>query len=477
MRVFMLILAVLLLAAACSDEPVPTPVPTAIPTRTQTPTPTPTLTPTPTQTPEVPTPTPTFSPGAVILPTVEIPVRTPTPVPSAEQVLARKLDIIGFRTSILRGLPASGPVARAFVTKDELRALVAEEMEEDREETLLTQKLYTTLGILEPDVDLFNLMAGVFTDIVLGFFDTEENKLYVVGDETDFSEQNELTVAHEFVHGLQQLHFDLDAIRESIEDNTDHRRAFRALVEGDATVGELLYGSKHFDDRQRAAVQAEARRADFSAYFAAPLVIQRTIAFPYLEGRSFAVELFLQTEDFELIDEAFEYVPRSSEQIIHPEKYANREEPVEVTVPDVSSSLGEGWAELDRDTFGELLLRSYLASWIDPQVASAAAAGWGGDRFALYEGPGHGLALGAVTRWDTEEDAMEFIDAFRDVTQARLGSDWDPLEDVESAFILRGASQTALISLKGLDVTIVLAPDAPVLPSVLEELRSAGAPG
>ncbi len=120
---------------------------------------------------------------------------------------------------------------------------------------------------------------------------------------------------------------------------------------------------------------------------------------------------------------------------------------------------------------------SYLASWIDPQVASVAAAGWGGDRFALYEGPGRGLALGAVTRWDTEEDAVEFFDAFRDVTQSRLGSDWETLEDVESAFILRGESQTALIRLKGLDVTMVLAPDAPVLPSVLQELRSAGAPG
>jgi hypothetical protein len=477
LRVFILILAVLLLAAACSDEPVPTTVPTAIPTSTQTPTPAPTLTPTPTPTPEVPTPTPTFSPGAVILPTVEVPVRTPTPVPSAEQLLARKLDIIGFKTSILRGLSASGPVERAFVTKDELRALVAQDMEEDREETLLTQKLYTILGILEPDVDLFDLMAGVFTDIVLGFFDTEGNKLYVVGDKTDFSEQNELTVAHEFVHGLQQLHFDIEATMESIEDNTDQRRAFTALVEGDATVGELLYGGKHFDDRQRAAAQASAGRADFSVYFSAPIVIQRTIAFPYLEGRSYAIELFIQTEDFELIDEAFEYVPRSTEQIMHPEKYASREEPLEVTVPDVSSSLGEGWAELDRDTFGELLLGSYLASWIDPQVASVAAAGWGGDRFALYEGPGRGLALGAVTRWDTEEDAVEFFDAFRDITQARLGSDWEPLEDVESAFILRGESQTALISLKGLDVTIVLAPDAPVLPSVLQELRSAGAPG
>ena len=492
-------MAVLLLAAACSDEPASTSdspdgatastrtplpqesaailVPAAIPTVTPIPEPTSTLTPTPSPTPEVPTPTPTFSPGAVILPTVEIPDRTATPTPSAEQALARKLDAIGFRTSILRELSARGPVERAFITKDELRTMVAEDLERDREQTLFTEKLYTTMGILEPNIDLFDLISDVFTDIVLGFFDTDENKLYIVGDSTDFSERDELAVAHEFVHGLQQLHFDIKAIGESIDGNSDQTRAFAALVEGDATLAQLLYRLEHFDEAEQAAAQAESAAADLSAYFAAPTVVRRTIAFPYAEGPNYAISLFLETNDFELVDEAFEYVPRSTEQIIHADKYAIREEPLLVTLPDVSSSLGEGWAELYRDTFGELFLRSYLETWIDQQSASLAAEGWGGDRFALYEAPDGDLAIGAVTRWDTEDDAVEFFDAFRDVTQARIEADWEPLEDVESAFVLRGESQAVLIALEGLDVVIALAPDAVVLPGVLQELRSVDGPG
>ena len=507
MRVFLLILAVLFLAAACSDEPISTPdpltatplptgttepqepaaivVPAATPTSTQTPTPTrtptpeptSTLTPTPTPTPKMPTPTPTFSPGAVILPTVEIPLRTPTPTPSAEKLLARKLDAIGFRTSILRELSARGPVERAFITKDELRAMTVEDMEEDRDETLLTEKLYKVLGILEPNTDLLDLISGVFADIVLGFFDTEENKLFIVGDKTDFSEQDELTVAHEFAHGLQQLHFDIKAARESIGDNSDQILAFAALVEGDATVAELLYAGKHFDEQQQAAARAESEAADYSAFLAAPFVVRRTIAFPYFEGPPYVISLFLETNDFELVDKAYEYIPRSTEQIIHPEKYVSREEPVEVTVPDVLSSLGEGWAELDRDTFGELFLRSYLETWIAPQDATVGAEGWGGDRFALYEGPAGDLALVALTRWDTEEDAAEFFETFRNVTQARVGSDWEPLEDVESAFLLRGERQAVLIALEGLAVAIVMAPDALLLPGVLQELRSVHGPG
>ena len=151
--------------------PAAIPTPTQTPTRTPTPEPTAIPTPTPSPTPGPPTPTPTFSPGAVILPTVAVPSRTATPTPSAEQALSRKLDAIGFRTSIVRDLSAKGPVERTFITKDELRALLLDEIEEGREATLLTQKLYTMLGILQPDTDLSDLMASVFADIVLGFFD------------------------------------------------------------------------------------------------------------------------------------------------------------------------------------------------------------------------------------------------------------------------------------------------------------------
>ncbi len=391
--------------------------------------------------------------------------------------MSRRLDAIGLKTAILRELSASGPVARSFITKEDLRARFSQDLEEDREEILVEQKLYTTLGIIEPDVDLLELFASVFSDIVLGFYDTEANELFLVGDKTDFSEQDELTVAHEFVHGLQQQHFDIRAVGDSIEDNADQSRAFRALVEGDATVGELIYRGTHFDEQQQAAAQAAGQDADFSAFRAAPTVIQRTIAFPYVEGTSFVFSLFLQTEDFEVIDEAYEYVPRSTEQIIHPEKYESREEPAAVTLPDISSSLGDGWSEIDRDTFGEMFLRSYLESGIERENAAVAATGWGGDRFALYEGPNGALALGAMTTWDAEGDAVEFFDAFRQLVQAGAASDWEALEDAESAFILRGDRQTTLISLRGLDVAILLAPEGPLLPAALNRLLPTDSPG
>jgi hypothetical protein len=49
-----------------------------------------------------------------------------------------------------------------------------------------------------------------------------------------------------------------------------------------------------------------------------------------------------------------------------------------------------------------------------------AAAGWAGDRYALYEHPRSGeLFLVQVSAWDTPEDAQEFFDAYLKRTALR----------------------------------------------------------
>jgi hypothetical protein len=60
-----------------------------------------------------------------------------------------------------------------------------------------------------------------------------------------------------------------------------------------------------------------------------------------------------------------------------------------------------------------------------------AAAGWGGDRYALYEDERAGkLFLAQLTQWDTEQDAREFCDAYAKRTEQRykgaLGAEAKP---------------------------------------------------
>ena len=111
------------------------------------------------------------------------------------------------------------------------------------------------------------------------------------------------------------------------------------------------------------------------------------------------------------IDEVFREPPESTEQVLHPKKYLDRERPVAI-VPGALPSL-KAARELRRDVVGELEWKLLLSSKLSNGIAERAAEGWGGDRLVAYgqdEGPVHLVDLSA---WDSEEDATQFEQAMR----------------------------------------------------------------
>ncbi len=350
------------------------------------------------------------------------------------------------------------------------------DLEEDAEELALDTRLYRRLGIIAPDVDLAELLIGVFSDIVLGFFDIDESAMYILADRDKFTLNDELTVAHEFTHALQQAHFDIGGLRDNLKSNADRRLALRALIEGDALLSELLYMLSYFDEQMQAETQSNRGSDDLSAFYAAPVFIQNTITFPYSEGYQFTVNLYLKSEDFSHIDLAYGTLPASTEQIIHPEKYDAGEDPVAVSVPDPTALLGEGWAVIDRNVMGELFLRSYFESDLDPQTAAVAAAGWGGDEFLMLETPDGNDALAIFSVWDTEADATEFADAFIAYGETVSGQEWVEVADAPvSAFTLESGDRGSIwIEVGGVEARVIVAPDmatAETLFITLDSLR------
>jgi hypothetical protein len=103
-------------------------------------------------------------------------------------------------------------------------------------------------------------------------------------------------------------------------------------------------------------------------------------------------------------------MPASTEQILHPEKYTSNEAPVPVTLPaDLATRLGTGWTVPLTDTFGEFQTGIWLREGgVAEPAASDAAAGWGGDRLAVMNGPEGGWAVAWQTAWDTAADAAAF---------------------------------------------------------------------
>jgi hypothetical protein len=97
---------------------------------------------------------------------------------------------------------------------------------------------------------------------------------------------------------------------------------------------------------------------------------------------------------------------------MHPHKYLAREKPVKVELADLAPLLGKGWKRIDADVSGEYGYYLALAEFIPKERAEEAAAGWGGDQYALYENAAGEWLLAHLSAWDAEADAEEFFEAY-----------------------------------------------------------------
>jgi hypothetical protein len=78
------------------------------------------------------------------------------------------------------------------------------------------------------------------------------------------------------------------------------------------------------------------------------------------------------------------------------------------------------WHRIASDVNGEwgtyLLLDQFLKA---PTESHRAAAGWAGDRYAVYESSSGKVIFISVTAWDTVDDAREFFDAYQKRVELR----------------------------------------------------------
>jgi len=145
-----------------------------------------------------------------------------------------------------------------------------------------------------------------------------------------------------------------------------------------------------------------------------PAILREPLLFPYTSGFEMDFGAYGRAGGFSGVDGLFGNPPDTTEQVLHADKLASREAPVKVSFPaDLADRLGSGWSVPLKDTMGEYLLEIVLrdAGGLDSAASSEAAAGWGGDRLALIEGPDGATAVVLDTAWDTRNDADQFAAA------------------------------------------------------------------
>lgn len=422
----------------------------------------------PTLTPTLsPTPTPTTSPTATQM-------TTPPSLSPQERTI---LETIADEVKQMRGLDSDVPLALAFMTPEALHEWLIEQLakgyspQEARRDALV----YAVLELLPPDTDLYALTLALYTEQIIGFYDDELDQMTIIDDKTGLDALDKITFAHEYVHDLQDQFLDLDELQTYRETagNEDAVRAVAALVEGDAQMVTLLYLFDHLGELDLSDLGA----IQTSELDAAPPVLQEEMLFPHMAGLTF-VQAIHQQGGWDAVNAAYDALPQSTEQILHPEKYLAGEAPIAVSLPPLTSTLGADWRLVTENTLGEFLLNLYLDAHLPGEAAQDASAGWGGDRFALYEQPATGnTLLLVVTTWDSKAEAAEFASAYETFAGDRYGAP-AIAKDAMGAWWQGENDATLLSASDGTVISVIVGPQMDVIrrvwPPVERELRVEG---
>ncbi len=440
------------------------------------------------------------------------PVATTTASRNAALVAATR-DVLK-ETSEIRQLSILRPVRSSAQSRAEIERMIMKNLDEESTPAQMHAAEVTLkkLGLAPADFQYRALMVRLLTEQVAGYYDPKTGEFHLA-DWIDLDGQRPI-MAHELTHALQDQHFNLRRFEHWPKGDSDAELAVHALIEGDATLAMALYVANN-PLRALAFLKSLGAAGMPSAELEkAPRALRETLLFPYQEGTDWTRSLYKQS-GWERVSKAFTDLPQSTEQILHPEKYFAHEAPVKVTLPDLTKLLNAGgarssavrdqrsefrsprsestrlavsaqreqlwsaatsrrfglvandtqgteraaWKRLDYDVQGEwgfyLLLDEFLKS---PVESRRAAAGWGGDRFAVYEGPKGGVLIASLSAWDTENDAREFFDAYVKRTGLRYPNA-TPLSNTQSPSSSIRAFGTGegdvVIELRGLRVLVV----------------------
>jgi len=446
------------------------------------------------------------------------PKREVTATTARHAAIVAATSVVLKETSEIRDLAVLRPVKSGAESRADIEQMLIRNLDKQRTaaEMHASELSLKKFGLVPPGFQYRPFIIKLLTEQVAGYYDTKEQR-FRLADWLDLEGQKPV-MAHELTHALQDQHFNLRRFENWPRGDSDAQIAAHALIEGDATLAMTLYMLRYPLVALAFTRSLGASGISTAQYDSAPRAIRESLIFPYLNGSEWATQVY-KRGGWAAISKAYTNLPLSTEQILHAEKYFSYERPVKIVLPDVSTILNESlskqqtanskqqtasrkkaatgsagvppapraqparrgparkrqpprklptahrplptssWQRIDTDVNGEwsyyLLLDEFLKSQSE---SKRAAAGWGGDRYDLYEGPGSGVLLTQMSAWDTENDAREFFEAYVKRTKLRYTAA-NPVELASSDKGHRRSWQTSeggvVIELRGSRVLII----------------------
>jgi len=338
--------------------------------------------------------------------------------PSSEnEALRRTIDSMVPLVEQATGLPFKRRPRAAMITREQARAYISQNLERELaggRGDRLTSSLHL-FGLFPDSLDLGTVFRAVLGEQVAGYYDPDSSAFFGVEGATP--QVLRLTVGHELVHALQHDYVPLDSIVLDLS-NSDRAVAAHSVLEGQATIamfrmlpeiGEQVLEQAFWDQVRESSV---AERRKMPELAGAPRIIQEVVVFPYFGGAEYMRWWIMGHPRDEM--PFGDRMPRSTEEIIAPERAARGDRPWVVTFVGADSAIYS-------DLLGAMEMRVLLAEARgSAELDDAAVLGWGGDRFQLYATPG-GDALVWIAIFDTQAARDRALGALTNWPHPRAG--------------------------------------------------------
>lgn len=379
---------------------------------------------------------------------------------SQAEELLKSADEVLAEISRLRELPAKSPIEKGVKNREEIKAYIVERIQKEYPagDLELERKALVKLGLIPADLKMLDLILDLLTEQVMGFYDPHTRMLYIA----DWIpvEAQKAVMAHELMHALQDQHFDLLRFMKRTRGNDDALAARNAIVEGEGLAVMLDYIMKPMgqnfllipDVVQMQRFQMPVMESQFKVFAGAPAYLKEALLFPYTYGLNF-IQAYRRQHPWKDVANVYSDLPKSTEQIIHPEKYmTDRDEPTPLKAAE-RDHFAKEWKKTYDNVLGEFTIYLLIRQFTEESLAQRASAGWDGDLMELFESPGRiGFVLRSV--WDSEQDATEFFEAYRQLVLKKY-PDAELIESSETKFVWKAGESTISLQLQGRNVEVV----------------------
>ena len=360
--------------------------------------------------------------------------------PQQAKVLLESVDqIMGF-VAADTGLAPVVKVKRRLVTRAEVNQYLMKSFAEDESAKRLQRSeiVLKKFGLLDRDFDLKPFLLSLLTEQIAGYYD-DKTKTVNLLNWVDPEEQKPV-LAHELTHAVQDKQVNLEkwssdglkgVSRTAAEDagrlaDDEKETARQAVTEGQAMVVFIDYGlpkgttladQPELAARMKAGAESGEGAGDSPVMKRAPLLLQRSLLFPYADGLTFETTLLLKGGKAAAFAGVLARPPGSSFEVMHPDAYLRHAPVPQVRLPDVHAELDTDWEPYDIGVMGELDVEIMGSLFGGKEIGKKLAPQWDGGayyaaqrRSATAEEKTKPGSLGVFyfSRWKTEAAAREF---------------------------------------------------------------------